>query len=434
MLALERYGSGKLSRQEVLAPAIRLARAPLRLDAHLHQATKSLARVCRKHPDFRTRFAPLYKLFLDDGQPFSVGKTVDFSDLASTLEAIEAGGSEAFYRGAIGEKIVAEIQRRGGPLAREDLAAYAVRSVASLRGRFGPYEIVTMPPPSSGGAVILQILNVLSASSPHIKSSYPPTADGAHLLVEAMKHAYADRAAYLGDRSDAVLADVERMISPQRAREVRSCIDPEKTRAPGEYGLRAAGTDGGTSHFCVVDTTGWAVACTQTINTAFGSYILVEGTGIILNNEMDDFAVDTKTPNAFGLRQSARNLIKPGRRPLSSMSPTIVLRDGNAVLLLGASGGPKIISATLQTLLNVLVGGMEVNEAVAAPRLHHQWLPDEVLAQRGTDPHILESLRQRGHRLKTDVDSLGHVQAIRRRANGWRGACDPKKGGKPAGR
>jgi gamma-glutamyltranspeptidase/glutathione hydrolase len=393
---------------------------------------KELAKSCRENPAYRRRFAELCRVFLKDGQARAVGESVDRSGIAATLETIAEAGADAFYGGQLGDRIVQEVQRRGGPLHKEDLAAYTVRTLEPLRGAFGPYEVIAMPPPSSGGAVILEVLNVLSARPGSIRDCVPNTSEGAHLLVEAMKHAFADRAALLGDRSEAVMADVKRMISPARSRAVLAGIDPDKTKPSQAYGLRAARTDGGTSHFCVVDAQGWAVACTETINTAFGSYVMVPGTGIILNNEMDDFAVDTKTPNEFGLRQSERNLIAPGRRPLSSMSPTIVLRDGKVVMIAGASGGPRIISATLQTMLNVLAGGMEVNEAVGAPRLHHQWLPDEVRAERDYPAEIVEGLRKRGHVVEASR-GLGNVQAIHRRPNDWRAACDPPKGGKPAG-
>lgn len=433
LLAFERYGSGKLSRKEILAPAIRLAREGVVVDGTLHRVLKNLAAACRKQPAYRQRFAELCRVFLNDGEPHAVGERIHRTDIATTLEAIARNGADAFYRGPIGSKIAAEIARRGGPLREEDLAGYTVRTLEPLRGVFGPYEIVAMPPPSSGGAVILQILNVLSAREKNIAKSCPATIGGSHRLVEAMKHAFADRAAFLGDRSPAVLADVQRMISQQRARAVAAGMDADKTKATTAYGLRAVPDDGGTSHFCVVDSRGWAVACTETINLAFGSYVMVPGTGIILNNEMDDFTVDAETPNALGLTQSERNLIAPGRRPLSSMSPTIVLKDGHVVMIAGASGGPRIITATLQTLLNVLVRQMEVNEAVATPRLHHQWLPDELRAEPGVSADVVEGLRRRGHVVKQS-GGFGNVQAIHRRPDKWRGACDPRKGGKPAGR
>ncbi|MBN2562964.1 MAG: gamma-glutamyltransferase [Phycisphaerae bacterium] len=431
--ALEQYGSGRLSTWQILAPAIRLARSPLEVDAHLHEAMTKLAEDCREHPRYRERFAELCRRFLENGEAVAVGDDVDRSDIAMTLEAIARRGARGFYDGPVADKIVAEIQHRGGPLTKDDLVGYSVRMVEPLRGRFGPYEIIAMPPPSSGGAVILEMLNVLSQAGRPITELDTTNPADAHLLVEAMKHAFAERAALLGDRSPQVMADVGRMISQDHARDVWSKIDPDKTKPAKSYGLQTTPDDGGTSHFCVVDADGMAVCCTETINLAFGSRILVPGTGVILNNEMDDFAVDTRTPNAFGLRQSARNLIRPGRRPLSSMSPTIALRDGKVELLAGASGGPKIITATLQTILNALTRGMPIDEAIAAPRMHHQWLPDQVNLQRAIKPAVLRGLLDRGHAVRWYSGSAGCVQAIQRTTTGWRGACDPSKGGRPVG-
>lgn len=360
---------------------------------------------------------------------------MNVSDIVATLEAIAREGTDGFYSGVVAERIIAEISRRGGPLTHDDLEAYRVRESEPLVADIAGFRFLAMPPPSSGGAVMLQVLNVLVGPAPGGRSLLALTESAsAHQLVESMKHAFADRASLLGDRDTDVLAGVSRMTSPQRAREIRRQIDPDKTRPTSSYGIHAMKDDAGTSHFCVVDGHGGAVACTSTINLEFGSYILVPGTGVVLNNEMDDFAVDATTPNAFGLRQSKHNLIEPGRRPVSSMSPTIVLKDGKTAMVVGASGGPRIISATLQTVMNSLWLGESLDRAVARPRLHHQWLPDVVFVQEGIDARTLEDLLARGHTVRRFPASAGHVQAIARTPHGWRGVCDPDKGGRPAGR
>lgn len=435
LFALDRYGSGKLSRMQILAPAIRLANMPLTVDAHLNRSMCKLAKRLGAMPDYKTRFAELAQVFLRDGRPIECGGTVDVSAIADSLERIAREGSDGFYRGAVAERIVAEISRRGGPLTHDDLESYQVREFEPLSTDIAGYRFLTMPPPSSGGAVTIQVLNVLlgpaASREPSMRLTEPAFA---HRLVEAMKHGFADRASFLGDRDPEVLASVDRMISPERAEAIRDQFNPEKTLPSQSYGLHAAIDDAGTSHLSVVDEFGGAVACTSTINLEFGSYILVPGTGIVLNDEMDDFAVDTTTPNAFGLRQSEHNLIRPGRRPVSSMSPTIVLKNGKPQIVAGASGGPRIISSTFQTILYTLWGHMPVNEAVAMPRLHHQWLPDVVFVQDGLSADIMRYLLARGHTLRRFPESAGDVQAIARTPYGWRGACDPQKGGRPAGR
>lgn len=435
LLALERYGSGRLTRRMILAPAIRLARAPLTVDRHLHDSMVVLAEDLRRSSADRERFDALARMFLRNGEPRPVGDAVHLTALATTLEAIAARGNDGFYAGPVGQRLVSEVQRRGGPLTWEDLQDYEARVVPPLEAWVGRHYVITMPPPSSGGAVLLEVLNVMTSTAqvgPSLAGTATPL--GAHFFVEAMKHAFADRATLLGDRTPEVLAAVEDMIAFKRSRRLRRAIRGDRTQPITAYGLTAVPEDSGTSHFCVVDARGGAVSCTSTINLGFGSYILVPDTGVILNDEMDDFAVDATTPNAFGLRQSEQNLIEPGRRPLSSMSPTIVLRDGRVELVLGASGGPRIISATLQTMLNVLASEMTIDRAVAAPRLHHQWLPDVVYAESGIDDAVIRGLLDRGHTVRRYSGSAGHVQAIARMSHGWRGVCDPDKGGRPAGR
>ena len=435
--AFETYGSGRITRRQVLQPAIALAREGLPSNPHLFDAMQSLAGACERDAEVAKRFDTLCRTFLQDGEPIPLGDRVDRTGMVRTLRAIAEWGADGFYAGDIADRIVQSVAREDGPLTHQDLRSYQVRTLEPLKGEFDGFEILTMPPPSSGGAVILQILNTLAAAGDRLDAFYGEEGGVryAHLLIESMKHAFADRAHFLGDRSPEVLADVERMILPDEAERIFSTIDLDAVGSSVGYGLQTLPDDAGTSHFCVVDRDGMAVACTESINLEFGSRIFVAGTGIILNNTMDDFAIDTTTPNAFGLRQSKRNLVRPGTRPLSSMSPTIVLKDGAVHMVAGASGGPRIISATIQTILHVLIGNMTVEKAIRAARLHHQWRPDRVDVQAHVPAEQLKDLFLRGHAIRRFPGSAGHVQAIHRLPDGrLRGACDPGKGGEPAGR
>jgi len=431
--ALENYGSGRLSRREVLAPAIALARRPLVVDDHLHGAMANIAQTIASNPEYRRRFAVVYENVLRNGRPHPVGATIDRTAIASVLEAIANDGAAAFYTGDIAQRIVETVQADGGPLTRADLEARDLRALEPLTGRVAGLDILTMPPPSSGGAVLLEVLHTLDAAPGGLSAIDLNAPAGMHLLVEATKHGFADRARNLGDRSPQVMRDVHQMIDPAHAKTRFARINPDKTQPLVSYGSRRLPEDSGTSHFSVIDPAGMAVACTETINLHFGSLLMVEDTGIVLNNEIDDAAVDTTTPNAFGLRQSERNLIRPGRRPLSSMTPTIVLKNGRVELIVGASGGPRIITGTLQLLLNTLFRGITVDRAMAAPRLHHQWFPESLYIQPGFDPDVVSGLLDRGHVLARPDFPLGHVQAIARTPHGWRGACDLDKGGHPSG-
>ncbi|HPF41824.1 MAG TPA: gamma-glutamyltransferase family protein [Phycisphaerae bacterium] len=459
--ALEAYGSGRVTRAQIIAPAIRLANRALVVDAHLAESIESFREAAEKDPAIARRFRELRQALIDsDGRART---RVDRSSMAITLEAIADRGADGFCDGEIARNIVRAVRNDGGVMTREDLAAYRVREVTPLRGSYLGHDVIGMPPPSSGGAVILETLNILHAlDDDRIRAAYdwdyignnrssaPPGLSRyavnlsdpesmwglyAHLLIESMKPAFADRATLLGDASPNVAADVAGMLDPARAKRIAEGID-ERHAAPWtryDKGSLAA-IDGGTSHLSVIDADGMAVACTESVNLLFGSRILAPDTGVILNDTMDDFALDTTTPNAFGLRQSERNIVRAGARPLSSMSPTIVLKDGDVRLVVGASGGPRIITSTLQTLLHVVVGDRRVNDAVAEPRLHQQWLPDIVYVQPTMRDGVRAKLTQRGHTLKERKD-IGHVQAIERLADGsLRAACDPMKGGRPAGK
>jgi gamma-glutamyltranspeptidase/glutathione hydrolase len=298
-------------------------------------------------------------------------------------------------------------------------------------GTFRGHTIVTMPPPSSGGVVLLQLLAVLEPldlqALGHNSSAY------LHVLAEAFQHAYADRAHHLGD-PDFVEVPVARLVSPERAAEVRSAIVPDTTFPPDRYGtLVAAPSDAGTQHISALDATGGAVALTTTINTSFGSGLVVEELGIVLNNQMDDFSVAPGVPNFFGLVGDEANAIAAGKRPLSSMTPTVVVGpDGKVAMVIGASGGGQIITATLQVLLDVLVFGMDPQEAVAAPRVHHQWMPKVLFVEPGIPLDVIRALEFRGHVVQVQ-ESYSSVQVVVGAGDLLTGGADPRKGGWPAG-
>jgi gamma-glutamyltranspeptidase/glutathione hydrolase len=316
-----------------------------------------------------------------------------------------------------------------------DLGDYSVRRRTPLRLTYREYEVIAMPPPSSGGICLAQILNILEhfdLRDMRRKNS----ATAASMTIEAMKHAFADRARYLGD-ADFVDVPFERLMSKEYA---KSLADKIKSPLPlGRYGTPTAGrsmeqipADGGTSHFCIVDRLGNCVVSTETINTEFGSLAAIDEWGLILNNEMDDFTARPGEANAFGLIQSANNSIAPGKRPLSSMSPTMVLRNDQPVLLLGGSGGPRIISSVLQVMLNVVDYGDSLGEAVAARRFHHQWQPDCIFFDGEPDADLVRQLESMGYRVN-DERREGVVQAIQIDGGRLTGASDPRKGGRPAG-
>lgn len=445
--ALEKYGSGRVSRAQVIAPAIRLANVSLDANLHLAESIKAFREACHANPEIRKRYSALHANLLDESG--SARRQIDRRDLATTLAAIAERGADGFYTGPIAQQMIDAIRTDRGVMTLADLATYDVREVRPIQRSCFDHSILAMPPPSSGGAVIIEALNILKGlgreplqSAHALDLGLPLVSPGGnarfgdytHYLIEAMKPAFADRAQLLGDTSPAVTADVARMLDANRARRIAQGIDTGRAAPWTRYNIDTTITeDAGTSHLSVIDANGMAVGCTESINLVFGSRILVPQTGVILNNTMDDFALDTSTPNAFGLRQSERNLARAGARPLSSMSPTIVLKDGDVRLVVGASGGPRIITSTLQTLLHVILADMPVADAVAAPRVHHQWLPDVVRVQSQVSQRMRDVLRQRGHEIE-EYRPIGHVQAVERLADGaLRAACDPDKGGRPAG-
>jgi gamma-glutamyltranspeptidase/glutathione hydrolase len=317
------------------------------------------------------------------------------SDLANTLEAVARKGPRAFYQGPIANMIATAVREAGGVMTAADLKAYRAIERKPVIGTYRGYQIVSMSPPSSGGVHLIQMLNILEAYD--LKKLGAASPQTAHLLIEAMKRAYADRAVYLGD-PDFVKVPVRELMSKDYAASLRKSIG-ERAKPSSEirHGnpLKAEGDN--TTHYSVVDRFGNAVSNTYTLNLSYGVGLIAGGTGILLNNEMDDFAAKPGAPNAFGLVGANANAPAPRKRPLSSMTPTIVLKNGRPVLVTGSPGGSRIITAVLQTIVNVLDHGMSVSEAVAAPRIHHQWLPDQVYVEPGLPDTTLEALKARGH-------------------------------------
>jgi gamma-glutamyltranspeptidase / glutathione hydrolase len=327
-------------------------------------------------------------------------------------------------------------KQHGGILTLQDLKDTQPIVRKPLSTTFNGYTILTMPPPSSGGVAIIESFNMLHAlETRQLHTSFAKlkyqSPQQIHLLTEVMKHAFADRAEYLGDM-DFVPVPVKRLTKQKYASQLASRIDTKKTKSMKEYGRYLSPRDAGTSHYSVMDARGNAVACTETINLTFGSHVVIPKYGIVMNNEMDDFAAISGKPNAFGLIQSKANEIEPGKKPLSSMSPTIAIKDGKAVFSAGASGGPRIISSTLQVLLNLIVFGMHPKQAVESPRIHHQWMPNDLLLEKKLFDQVGEKLKAFGHATKKS-SSLAATQAVSRQADGLRGHSDSRKHGAAAG-
>lgn len=432
LYALEKYGT--LDRKNVLAPAIRAAEQGFTADQHYVDSAKEALEWLDKQPGRRARFAEFHSQFLLSGS-VRPGSLVQLPDQAKALREIAERGADAFVTGPIADALVRVVRGDKGSLTRDDLGAFKVVETAPLKADFLGNSLYMMPPPSSGGIVITQALEMLELRRDEIRRLNHNSAPYIHLVTEAMKHAFADRARWMGDPAF-VDVPIDRLLAPSYIRARAALFNPARTLKPEQYGTSPQlPEDHGTSHLSVVDARGNAVACTETINLIFGSYLVVPGYGFILNNEMDDFLTRRGEKNAFGLEQSERNLPAPGKRPLSSMSPIIGTNKDGVMLVAGASGGPRIISSTLEVALNVLVFDKAAGEAVSLPRFHHQWMPDllglEAGLRSGTAEKELVSL---GHRTE-EKPMVGTVQLIRRARSGagWEACSDPRKGGSPAG-
>lgn len=431
--ALENFGT--LDRATVLRPAIRAAEEGYTIDADYVEAAREVLDDLAEHPEWidlvgRERFEWFRHRFLFDGRP-RVGLVLRQPEAARTLRLLARDGAAAFYGG----EIAAAIAGACPAMSVSDLARYEPRASRPITGTFHGRTIVAMPLPSSGGIAMLQTLGLLERRHGDLDAAACTSADYTHLFVEAMKHAFADRAQWLADDRFAEV-HVECLLSGAYHDVLADRIDVNRTRPTNRYGSSGQLPDDvGTSHLSVVDRWGNAVACTETINLSFGALTAIPEVGLLLNNEMDDFLTITGQSNAFGLQQSARNLPEPGKWPLSSMSPTIVLGpDGRVEVVVGASGGPRIISSSLQAMLNVLLFDASAREAVSAARFHHQWKPDVLQFEDSwADAEVIEAMRARGHQIGHRDDS-GVVQLIRRAGEGYGAASDPRKGGAPAGR
>jgi gamma-glutamyltranspeptidase/glutathione hydrolase len=404
---------GRLPLATVAAPAIALARDGFSAGDHLR---KSLA----QHPG-----VPFSSLW-----PLTDLDRVQRPRLAGAIAAWAQTQGLALIRGKLAWDLVEAVQRAGGILTRQDLADYHPTPRKPLRGTYRGLTLLTMPPPSSGGVVLLQVLGVLeSIDFSGLEHNSP---EHLHLLAEAFQHAYADRAATMGDPAF-VDVPVELLLSPERIQAIQADFDPTRTFDRDHYGTSLdPGTDGGTQHIAVLDGEGMGVALTTTINTAFGSKVVAPASSIVLNNEMDDFVAKPGVPNAYGLVGREANAVAPGKKPLSSMTPTLVLdADGNLLLSLGASGGPFIISSTLQVLSNIVDFGMTPEEALAVPRMHHQWVPEKLFLDTGYSSAVQPALEALGHTVE-EMPFFSSVQVVQATGGGFLGAADPHKGGAPA--
>ncbi|NLU22357.1 MAG: gamma-glutamyltransferase [Phycisphaerae bacterium] len=425
---LERLGTRSF--REVLAPAVRLAEQGFAVDEHYCSIARDSLAKMRDQPELRRIGQGLLKRLLFDGKAPAPGDVLRQPELADTLRQLQREGPSAFYRGTIGQTVVEAVQSAGGILTTEDLSTYRPVWRTPLRIRYRErYELLLMPPPSSGGICVAETLNILENwDLAAVRRRDPSLA--AHLTVEALKHAFADRARHLGD-ADFAPVPVAQLTSKAYAKELAGRIRDTAVSPAAAYG--SPPDDSGTSHFCVADRWGNVVSCTETINTGFGSLVVAEPAGIVLNNEMDDFTAEPGKPNAFGLSQSDHNAVVPGKRPLSCMTPTIVLRDGRPVLAVGASGGPIIITATLQVILAVVEYGQPLADAIEGPRFHHQWDPNILYYnQFPADGPLVRGLKARGHEL-SDRRREAVVQALQIEDDTLTGASDPRKGGRPAG-
>lgn len=389
--AREKYGTK--AREELIAPAIRLASEGFVLEPG------DVATFAGGN-DMLARDEAAAKIFLDDGKPLAPGARLVQADLAKSLTAISEGGADAFYKGGIADLIVSASEANGGILAKADFEQYAVRELEPVKCSYRGYDIVSSPPPSSGGLVICEILNVLEGY-PISYLGYG-SAETVRLMVEAMRHAFVDRNTALGD-PDFVDNPVERLTSKAYAEEIRARIDPYRAGASEALKPAAFGESAQTTHYSIIDGDGNAVAVTYTLNGSFGIGKVAEGTGILLNNEMDDFTVKPGVPNLYGLVQGEANAVEPGKSPLSSMSPTIVSKDGAPFMVIGSPGGARIITITLSAIMNVIDHGMDLQEAIDAPRIHHQWLPDRVVMEPyALSPDTLRLLAGMGYRVGID--------------------------------
>lgn len=413
--ALKKWGS--LPLEKVIAPAIKLAEEGFIV-------SNTLAATLQEETETLGKWESSKKIFFKNDRPLVAGERLVQADLANSLRQIAQQGAKAFYEGEIAQKIVAEMEKHNGLITLEDMKGYQSVERKPIVGEYRGYKIVTMPPPSSGGIHLVQILNMLENYS--LVDSGSNSAETIHYLAETMKLAYADRSEYLGD-PDFVKIPVTGLTSKDYAKELIKAIDPDKARPAAEIkpGKPQPYESDQTTHYSVMDKAGNAVAVTYTLNLNFGSGIVAEGTGILLNNEMDDFSAKPGVANAFGLIGGDANAVEGKKRPLSSMTPTLVLKNDKPWLVTGSPGGARIITTVLQSILNTIDHGMNPAEAIVTPRVHHQWLPDELRVEEGLSPDTLKLLVERGHKI-SEKAPMGRIQIIQALDDGFYGYSDPR--------
>lgn len=418
--ALERYGS--ISREAVMAPAIRLAEQGFELSQDM---ADDFSRVMDSMSDYPASMA----IFSNNGEPWQTGDLWVQTDLANTLKRISEQGRDGFYKGEIADLLVAEMQRIDGMISHDDLASYNVEWREPIKGNYRGYDIWSMPPPSSGGALVVQMLNMLEPYN--IGELGWGSAETIHLMIEAQRRAYADRAEHMGD-PDFYPVPLAMLTNKDYALERFSDFNPEQASNSEDIGAgRWPAESTETTHYSVMDKDGVAVSVTTTLNLGYGNRIVVPGAGFLLNNEMDDFSAKPGEPNAYGLLGDEANKIEPGKRMLSSMTPTIVTRDGEAVLVTGSPGGSTIINTVFQVILNTLDHGMSVEDAVASPRIHHQWQPDIVRYEPGAFVEgALEDLENMGHnQMRPGGYGIGDANSIVLKDGLMHGSSDPRNDG-----
>lgn len=420
-LALKKYGSGKVSWSQLIEPARRLANG--------FTVTHTLARSLRGNDDYLSQYPETKRIYLNGGKFYNEGDLFRQPDLAATFARLQSAGPNEFYVGQTAKMIVDDVKRHNGLITIADMRGYVAKERQPVRGNYRGYEVISMPPPSSGGAVLIEMLNILEGYD--LSKFDSASSERYHLMTEAMRRAFADRAEFMGD-SDFVKVPVAGLIEKSYAKKLRAGINTERASTSAEI---SAGQPVGheseeTTHFTVVDAEGNAVANTYTLNNSYGSAAVAKGTGIILNDEMDDFAAKPGTPNMYGLIQGERNAVAPHKRPLSAMTPTFVLRkDGSLWFTVGSPGGPTIINTALCVIINVVDYGMDIQQALDFPRIHHQWLPDELIFEPyGLSGDTQKALTALGHKLARPR-YLGDAEGIMiEEKTGMRlGATDPRR-------
>ena len=415
--ALKKYGT--LSWEEVIDPAITLAE-----DGFV--VPHDLSSVLSNYRNRLTANAATARTYYKRNKvPYEAGEIIKLPDLAWSLKELKKQGPAAFYKGKIAEKIVAEMERNGGLITSEDLANYKVKERVPVKGIYKGYEIVSMPPSSSGGVHLIQMLNMLEPFS--LKEMGFGSAQSIHLMSEVMKRAYADRSRYLGD-TDFVSVPLKGLTNKEYAKALLKEISLTEVTSSEDIsnGNPLPYESPDTTHFSVMDAKGNVVSNTYTLNFSYGSGIVIPDTGILMNNEMDDFSSKKGVPNAYGLVGFEANEIKAQKRPLSSMTPTIVFKNQKPYLVLGSPGGSRIITTVLQVVINVLEHDMNIKQAVISPRIHHQWLPDVLLMEEGFSSDTIDLLKEKGHTIRPSR-TMGSVQAIISKDNYLYGAADPRR-------